>query len=125
MRSIRYYDFDLLIEHADRPGSYEARVVTAPSGETAPVAFSAPFSDLELENFLLKIGRRRTVVRGLDTPEGESVIAFGSRLFDTVFAGDVRLALATSLSETDSDDVGLRVRLRLNDCPELADLPSE
>jgi hypothetical protein len=125
VRSIRYFDFDLLIEPAGDPGRYEARVIKAPSGEFAPVRFSSPFSELELENFLLKIGRRRNVVRSLDTQEGETVKEFGGRLFDSVFAGDVRIALATSLSETDSDDLGLRVRLRLNECPELADLPWE
>jgi hypothetical protein len=65
------------------------------------------------------------VVRGLDTDQADTVREFGSRLFDSVFTSDVRLALATSLSETDSGDLGLRVRLRLNDCPELADLPWE
>jgi hypothetical protein len=123
MRSIRYFDFDLLIEHTDEPHEYEARVINAPSGEYAPVDFRSPFSDLELENFLLKIGRRRNSVRGLETQEGATVKEFGSRLFDSVFQGEVRIALATSLSETDSDDLGLRVRLRLNECPEIADLP--
>jgi hypothetical protein len=125
MRSIRYLDFDLLIERGAEPGHYEARVISAPSGEYEPVDFAAPFSDLELENFLLKIGRRRNIVRGLDTQEGATVRQFGSQLFDRVFTGNLRLALATSLSETDSDDLGLRMRLRLSDCPELADIPWE
>jgi hypothetical protein len=125
MRSIRYFDFDLLIEPAEEPYEYEARVIHAPSGEYAPVDFRSPFSDIELENFLLKIGRRRNVVRGVDTQGGATVQEFGSRLFDSVFQGDVRVALATSLSETDSDDLGLRLRLRLNECPELADLAWE
>ncbi len=53
-----YLDFDVLIEPASAT-SYRARVLNSPVGETRPVPVTIPFSDLELENFLLRIGRPR------------------------------------------------------------------
>ncbi|MBA2443967.1 MAG: CHAT domain-containing protein [Nocardioidaceae bacterium] len=126
MRSISYLDFDVLVERTGAPGRYRARVTNAPSGETAPIDFTSPFSELELENFLLKIGRpRQQGLRGIDSPETSVVKSFGIRLFDSIFTGDLRLALARSVDQAESQEAGLRLRLRLNDCPELADLPWE
>jgi len=51
-----YLNFDLLIERAGN--AYVARVTNSPAGEAA-TKFNVPFSALELENFLLKIGRPR------------------------------------------------------------------
>lgn len=50
---------------------------------------------------------------------------FGGKLFDAVFRDQIRVAYATSLDKAEADDVGLRIRLRLADAPELADLPWE
>jgi YVTN family beta-propeller protein len=120
-----YLDFDVLIEPASGTG-YRARVLNSPVGETRPVPVTIPFSDLELENFLLRIGRpRRHLVRGEDAPEAVAVREFGGRLFDAVFHDQVRSALAASRDRAESQDAGLRVRLRLTDSPELADLPWE
>jgi hypothetical protein len=58
MRELNYLDFDLVVERAG-PGTYRARVTDAPAGETAPAQFAVPFSDLEIDNFLLRIGRPR------------------------------------------------------------------
>lgn len=46
----------MLLERADE-GVYRARVVYAPAGKGARVAFTQPFAPLELENFLLRIGQ--------------------------------------------------------------------
>lgn len=121
-----YVDFDLLIEPAGNR-TYRARVLNSPVGETRPVEVNLPFSDLELENFLLKVGRpRRQATRGEATPEAEAVRDFGGRLFEAVFRDDLRAALTASLDQVEAqDDTGLRLRLRLSDCPELADLPWE
>src|SRR3954454_24191182 len=117
-----YVDFDLLIE-SNGAGGYRARVLKSPVGETAPSPVTLPFSDLEMENFLLKVGRpRRQATRGMASPEITAVRDFGGRLFDAVFRDRLRGALASSLDQVESmDDTGLRVRLRLSDCPELAD----
>ena len=126
MRDRSYLDFDLLIERGPGEHTYQARVVAAPSGPTAPAAFALPFSDLELENFLLKIGRpRKEAARGLGTSQTAAIETFGESLFTSLFSGDLKVTLATSLAQADGEDVGLRLRLRLTDVPELADIPWE
>jgi formylglycine-generating enzyme required for sulfatase activity len=51
--------------------------------------------------------------------------SFGTRLFETVFADKVGDCLRVSLELAKAQDQGLRIRLRLTDVPELADLPWE
>ncbi len=122
MAEIKYLDFDLLIERAEE--GYTARVLNSPGGQ-ASADFSLPFSELELENFLLRVGRTRRGVRRLESPEMEAAKSFGGRLFDAVFGGEARGCLRSSLDEASRQEAGLRVRLRLADAPELADLPWE
>ena len=123
MAEIRYLDFDLSIEERAGEG-YTARVLNSPSGQAA-ANFRPPFSELELENFLLRVGRTRRGVRRLESPEMEAAKAFGGRLFQAVFRGDVRGCLRSSLDEASRQGAGLRVRLRLAGAPELADVPWE
>ncbi|MFW2380678.1 MAG: CHAT domain-containing protein [Acidimicrobiales bacterium] len=80
---------------------------------------------MELENFLLKIGRPRTGTRRLESPETEAARAFGGRLYDAVFASDVGMQWARSVDAAERDNRGLRLRLRLSEAPQLADLPWE
>jgi len=122
MDEIAYLDFDLLIERAEE--GYTARVLNSPAGQAA-ADFCLPFSELELENFLLRVGRARRSVRRLESPEMEAAKSFGGRLFDALFGGDVRGCLRSSLDEANRQGAGLRLRLRLTDVPELADLPWE
>src|SRR5919107_1133889 len=125
MKERIYSDFDLLVEPASAT-SYRARVLNSPVGETRPVPVTIPFSDLELENFLLRIGRpRRYLVRSDDAPEATAVRDFGGRLFKAVFHDQVLSALNASRDQVESREAGLRVRLRMTDSPELADLPWE
>jgi len=120
-----YLDFDLLIESAG-PGRYRARVLASPAGESRPVPVEMPFSDLEFENLLLRVGQpRRHAVRSLNSPEVEAVRDFGGRLFDAVFHDQLRATLDASVQQVESADAGLRIRLRLADSPELSDLPWE
>jgi len=118
---IAYLDFDLEIERAAEGYRIE---VNSPAGQSTS-AFKLPFSDLEIENFLLKIGQSRRVMRRVDAPETEAVKTFGARLFDAAFAGEVRACLRSSMDEANRQNRGLRIRLRLNDTPELAGLPWE
>jgi hypothetical protein len=74
-----YQDFDLLIEPAAR-GRYRAKVLRSPAGESAYVQFTVPFSALELENFVLKVGLARRGTRGPGRPEGGPLKDFGGRL---------------------------------------------
>ncbi len=122
MAEMRYLDFDLLIERAEE--GYTARVLNSPAGQAA-ADFRLPFSELELENFLLRVGRTRRGVRRLESPEMQAAKVFGGRLFRALFGNDVQGCLRSSLDEADRQRAGLRVRLRLAEAPELADLPWE
>ena len=122
MGDLKYIDFDVAIEPAG--SGFTARVFNSPVGQAA-TTFSAPFSDLEIENFLLRVGRSRHAVRRIESPEMVSAKQFGGRLFDQVFAGEVRGCLRSSLDEASRQGAGLRVRLHLTKVPALADLPWE
>ncbi len=119
-----YENFDVLLERSGE-GVYRARVVHAPAGQGARVAFTQPFAPLELENFLLRIGRPRRPVRRVDAPETKAIKDFGERLYRALFHDDLRVSLERSLSEAAAKGAGLRLRLRLSDTPELAELPWE
>src|SRR5919108_4481483 len=115
MSSMPYVDFDLLLQRSG-PG-YRAHVLASPAGQ-ASADFGPPFLPLELENFLLRVGRARRGTRRTDSPEMEAAKAFGARLFDSAFGGEVGRALRSSLAEADRQDAGLRIGLRLTDTPE-------
>jgi len=120
--TIPYLDFDLLIRRTE--GGYRAQVLSSPAGE-ATADFTAPFSELELENFLLRVGRPRRGTRRVGSPEMEAVRTLGNRLYGVVFSGDVRDCWRSSLSEAEAQNTGLRLRLRIADAPELNDIPWE
>jgi hypothetical protein len=117
-----YLDFDIRFKKG--PTGYCAEVLHSPAG-LAQGNFQLPFNEFELENFLLKIGQRRSGVRRADSPETRAAREFGTRLFDAVFQEDLQVCFRGSLDEAKRRDRGLRIRLRLGDTPELADLPWE
>lgn len=73
-----YLNFDAQIQRAGDAG-YRV-LVEAPSGENIRAPFELPFSELELENFLLKAGPTRRGVRRADTSEVEVAKRFGEKL---------------------------------------------
>jgi hypothetical protein len=119
-----YQDFDLLIE-PDPDGGYRARVLRSPAGESAPARFTLPFSTVELENFVLKVGQPRRRTRGPGRPESAPLKDFGGKLYGAVFHDELRDTLLRSLAVTRAQGGGMRLRLRLTDTPELAELPWE
>jgi len=122
MESLRFLDFDLMFQRTAE--GYRASVLGSPAGQ-ASGEFAPPFSDLELENFLLRFGRKRQPMRRLGTSQIEVVQAFGKRLFEAAFNGEVRSCLRSSIDEAHRNEAGLRIRLRLAEAPELNDLPWE
>src|SRR4029079_2969108 len=98
--------------------------VNCPAGQPTGT-FTMPFSELELENFLLRLGQSRRTMRRIDSPETEAAKLFGARLFDAVFADEVRACLRSSIDEASNQGKGLRIRLKLTSAPELANLPWE
>jgi len=122
MAPLTYFNFDLTFESS--ADGYAVRVTDSPAGQaSAPFVF--PFNELELENFLLRLGQRSSGTRRADSPEMELSKQFGGRLFDALFDDDVRAALRSSISASERQGTGLRVRLRFGSAPELADIPWE
>ena len=117
-------DFDVAIEPlAD---GYRARVVASPAGE-AHADFALPFTDTDVENFVLKvgmsIGRGRRQGRRIQSDERRLLEEFGDRLFQAAFWGPVRDCLRLSRAVAESRGAGLRIRLRLPGA--LANVPWE
>lgn len=122
MAAFAYLDFDLLLERV--ASGYRARVLKSPAGETVG-EFQLPLSNLELENFLLRMGRPRRGVRRLETPETQAAKAVGGQIFNAIFSGAILGCFQSSLDQARRQEAGLRIKLRLTDAPELADLPWE
>lgn len=116
-----YQNFDLLITRT--AGGYNARVIHAPAGQ-ANGDFVLPFAPAELRRFFWLTDHALRHLR----PEHEETMpaldpqTFGARLYDAVFTGTVGSVFRRSLDLANGD---LRIRLRLDDVPELADLPWE
>ena len=122
MGSIQYKDFELSIEK--RGGQrYHAKVLRSLCGEP-DIDFKLPFSKLELENFILRIGSARRSMRRINSPEMQTVRDFGGRLFESIFTGDMRSCLISSQNQAAMEGVGLRLKLRL-EAPDLVNIPWE
>jgi len=120
---LRYLDFELQIEHEG--DHYLAKVIRSPIGE-ASGTFTLPFTEDRLENLVLKLGRIRASTRRIYSTEMEAAHELGGKLFEAVFSNEVRATLRSSLDEASRrKDTGLRIKLRLQDVAELADLPWE
>ncbi|MCC7162672.1 MAG: CHAT domain-containing protein [Anaerolineae bacterium] len=116
-----YLTLDLLIERAG--DSYRALIVDSPVGQ-ANAAFASPFQPPELDSFMARIGRRAPISGANATPE-EMLKQFGKTLFNAVFHDEVLTSFRRSRDAADNADKGLRIKLRLDEVPELADLPWE
>jgi hypothetical protein len=121
---VQYADLDLAIRAAGG-GSFTVRVLNSPAGQSTEVPFRLPWSELELENFLLRITHQPRLVRRIDSPQVAVVKEFGSRLYKALFSDRLEAILLRSLSEVAAAGTGLRIRLRLSDAPVLGGLPWE
>ena len=118
-----YAEFRLRIEQGPTPNTY--RVESSGLGGEMSATFELPFSDAELENIILKLGRTRRGVRKIESPETEIARAFGGRLFKTVMAGGIGETYRAAHSEANRRAEGLRVTLSLTSAPKLATIPWE
>jgi len=117
-----YYNFDLLIEKFET--KYRAHVIDSPIG-MASTEFDLPLSDLQLENYILRMGQTRAGKRlPFDSGELKAVKQCGESLFGAVFSGDVYTCYAMSWELAREQGKGLRVRLHI-DVPEFHDYPWE
>lgn len=83
-----------------------------------------PFSELELENFILKVGRPRGR-RRIDSSAITDARNFGGRLFKALFAGQISELFRDALAHARAEDRGVRITLCLSGSPELIDVPWE
>ena len=121
MATLQYKNFDLYIEKSG--DGYRARILDSPAGNAVGI-FERPFSDLEMENFYLRVGRPRAGVRRIDSPEMEAARKVGQRLFEAIFTDEIYACYRASLNDSRAEGNGLRIRLRV-DAAELNDLPWE
>jgi TonB family protein len=119
--SLKYDDFDLQITPV---GDHYRVHLNGPTGQAA-ADFILPFTDVDVSNFLGRIGQVRRTTRRAEAPELHAAKDFGGKLFSAVFAGELIAQLRGSVEQSLNNDRGLRIRLRLTDAPELADLPWE
>ncbi len=133
MAELTYLDFDLWI--GDAAESYVAKGRDA-HGREATVDFRMPFSEREVTDFWARIGLTRPEAhRHAAGPGGrdhrpdlapiETTESYGGSLFEALFHGDLLICLRRSLEQARGESAGLRIRLRLADVPELANLPWE
>ena len=120
--TMTYDDFDLQIEPAGE--KFRVRLLNAPTGQ-ATTEFVLPFTEIEVANFLSRIGQVRRTMRRVDAPELQAAKEFGGKLFGAIFSGEMIAQLRGSMEQASDKDHGLRIRLRLTDVPSLADLPWE
>lgn len=118
----QYVDLDLTIE-ADGD-EYVARVVDSPAGQ-ATHRFALPFNNVGLENFILKLGHNRGVTRRAHSPRLTTAREFGDALYRAVFDGEVEISFRRSLDQALASERGLRIRLRIEGAPALAEIPWE
>lgn len=116
-----YLTLDLLLEPAG--SEYRARIVDSPVGQ-ASSTFAPPFQPQELDTFLARVGRRAPISGTSATPE-EMLKQFGKTLFNAVFHDEALSCFRSSRVLADKEGKGLRIKLRLDEVPELADLPWE
>jgi hypothetical protein len=100
-------------------------VATAADGSTASATFRVPFTDLELDNFVLRVGRQRLPSRRYRSTQMEEARQFGERLFEALMVEAVRDIFRSARGAAESSGKGLRLTLCLSDAPRLMDLPWE
>lgn len=122
MGHVEFLDFDLAVESFG--DGYRARVLDSPAGQ-ASHAFRFPVDDWELETFLVWLAGTHHRTRRVESREMRAAKQLGARLFQAVFADQVRSCWERALDESQRRDAGLRLRLHLSDAPELAELPWE
>jgi CHAT domain len=122
MRAIDYGELRVRISRTES-GAYRV-FATGPTGE-ANGTFVLPFDGLELENFVLRIGRRSTGSRRFESSERQRLIEFGGRLFGALFQSDVLELYRSACESTRSEGKGLRISLALSDAPDLMNVPWE
>ena len=120
---LEYDDLKLRIEAGD--GDSYRVVAFGPGGNTATGGFARPISQVELDNFILRVGLPRRHVRKYRSSQMEEAKQLGTQLFESLLAEDVGDLYHGARSVADSRNRGLRVTLYLTGVPELMEIPWE
>jgi hypothetical protein len=127
-RVLDYDELELRIAPGGAEGSYRLLAI-GPDGSRASRAFSLPFDERELDNFVLTVGQPRRGMWSSDSPKmqdaRQEAKLFGSRLFEALVAGDVRDIYFAARRVAEQRERGLRLTLYLTDVPELMEVPWE
>jgi len=118
-----YLDFDVWIDQKSK-GFYRAKAWSGGAGFEATEHFSLPALLAGGGLCLATGGARRGGASSSETMEGASAEEAGGELFRAVFQGELLKAFQGCLAKAQGGP-GLRIRLRLNDVPQLAGLPWE
>jgi len=118
-----YQELRLRFERIRETGEYRV-FASGPAGE-AVGSFALPYSDVEIENLVLRLSRPRGGVRRIDSSDLELVRGFGGGLFDAVFNGRVRDVYRSSLASARGEGCGMRISLAFTGTPELMHVPWE
>ena len=100
------------------------RVHASTRSADASASFELPFSELEIENFILKASRTRGR-RRIDNSGLGAARRFGGGLFNALFQGEVRGLYRDAVAHARHQDRGVRITLCLSESPELIDVPWE
>jgi hypothetical protein len=118
-----YLDFDVWIDQKS-DGLYRAKAWSGAAGFEATECFALPAAFAGGELCFTGGGARRGGSGEGEVADGASPEQAGDELFRTVFQGELLKAFQGCLAKARGGP-GLRIRLRLNDVPQLAGLPWE
>ncbi len=129
-----YWNFDLTISPRTDGGAGYSISADGKGGQ-GKANVEWPFTATEIAELRALVegpardARRPGQMIGGSKPDYRSKVRlFGERLFDAVFVGNVRSVFESSVNAVQADSnrpSGLRIRLRLQDAPEVAEVPWE
>ncbi len=122
---VQAHEYDELKLRLERGDGGDFRVLASSSNGETSGRFALPFSDLELENFILRVSRAPRGRRRMESSEMHEAKRFGGRLFESLFQQRVRDLYHSAFAAADREGRGLRITLYLTDVPELMHLPWE
>ena len=108
------------------PSGHSGYTVTAfgPDRSTATGEFTSPVSEVELDNFILRVARPR-VVRSAHSSELLDAKELGGELFERLLCNDVGDVYHGARKVAESQGRGLRITLSMTGAPELLEIPWE
>jgi CHAT domain/FHA domain len=122
MPTVEGYDELRIRLEGHQPGSY--RVHASTMSAEASATFEMPFTELEIENFLLRVSRPRGR-RRIDRSAMGDARRIGGGLFNSLFRDEIYTLYHNALADAQNRERGLRITLCLSGSPELIDVPWE